>query len=215
MSTTPPSNSSRDRSGAGRHLPSIALFVVTAALLVAGDLASKSAAFASVAGAPLTLRSGAANDGSVIPAHAPRVIVPRVLALHLTVNRGAVFGLGQGGRWIFIVFSVVATIVIVTIFARSDPRRHVLHLTLAAVLAGALGNLYDRLRFGMVRDLLHLFPDVRLPFGWTWPDGRSCLYPWIFNVADVCLVVGLFVLLALMLRQDRAAALERRAAGAS
>ena len=65
---------------------------------------------------------------------------------------------------------------------------------LALVLGGALGNLYDRVVFGVVRDMLHLFPGVRLPYGWEWPGGGTTLYPWIFNLADVFLLAGVAVI---------------------
>ena len=52
---------------------------------------------------------------------------------------------------------------------------------LALVLGGALGNLYDRVRYGSVVD----FIEVHI-FGYHWPD---------FNVADSCIVVGACLLL--------------------
>ena len=51
--------------------------------------------------------------------------------------------------------------------------------------------------------MLLLFPGVKLPFGWHWPNGSDGLYPWIFNVADACLVIGLFFLMILMYRHER------------
>lgn len=192
-----------------RHVPALLRFALATLLLLGVDLWSKATSFDRVAGVPVVI----GDAGAVaIPPHDTTIVVPRVLGLHLTVNRGAVFGLGQGGRWIFAVFSVVASVVIVIVFGRSPRGAVVLHLALGAILAGALGNLYDRLRYGVVRDMLLLFPDVRLPFGWRWPDGSDGLYPWIFNVADVCLLVGLFILMILMYRHDRAVARARAAA---
>ena len=191
-----------ERQRAGRHVPAVMLFVMAVVVLVGADLAAKTQAFARVAPAAISL-SGDWTGRPVIPPHEPVIVIPKVLALHLTANTGAVFGIGKGGRWVFVVFSVVAAAVILTIFARSGARSWVLHLALAAVLAGALGNLYDRLRFGVVRDMVLLFPGVKLPFGWRWPGGAEGLYPWIFNVADVCLVVGLLVLMILMWREER------------
>jgi signal peptidase II len=197
---------------AGRSPRAIARFLFAAILLIAADLASKAIAFERVAGAPVTVHRD--SDPCAIPRHDMIVVVPKVLALRLTVNEGAVFGLGQGGRWIFIAFSVVAVGVIATVFARSASAHAVLHLSLASVLAGAIGNLHDRLRFGVVRDFLRLFPDVNLPFGWHWPGGDRALYPWIFNVADACLVVGLVVLMVLLHRHDRRTAAKGEAAPA-
>ena len=177
------------------------MFAVTAAVLLAADLVVKWQAFERVAGQPVALRGGAEGQAA-IPAHESVIVVRKLLALHLTANTGAVFGLGKGGRWVFVLFSIVASTVIITVFARSRARSRVLHVVLAMVLAGALGNLYDRLRFGVVRDMVLLFPGVKLPFGWRWPGGAEGLYPWIFNVADICLVAGLCVLVILMWRED-------------
>ena len=66
-----------------------------------------------------------------------------------------------------------------------------LHVALAFVLAGALGNLYDR-----------LWSQVRLPGDGVikyevrdFIDCSGLYYPWVFNVADVLLVVGVAMLL--------------------
>jgi signal peptidase II len=189
---------------AGRHQSAVLRFVVVLLVLLAADLAVKSWSYRTVAGQPVQVQR--AEDGTLppLPRHDSRVVVPRILALHLTLNRGAVFGLAEGGRWIFVAFSIVATGVILVTFSRSRAGAWVLHVTLAAVLAGALGNLYDRLMFGVVRDMFLLFPGVNLPFGWSWPDGSRGLYPWIFNVADVCLVAGLLVLVVITWRTDEA-----------
>jgi signal peptidase II len=81
-------------------------------------------------------------------------------------------------------------------------------VALALLLAGAVGNLYDRITFGVVRDMLWLFPGVKLPFGWTWPGGNDELYPWIFNVADAAMCVALVFLLWMMSRGDQSVAAE-------
>jgi signal peptidase II len=195
---------------AWRHPPAVIVFLAVTAVLLAADLATKSMAFDRVAGSPVSLERDAEGHLPPMPAHAPIIVIPNILALHLTANEGAVFGLGRGARWLLVGFSVIAVGVVATVFARSGARAIVLHVTLAAVLAGALGNLYDRVVFGVVRDMCWLFPGVKLPFGWRWPDGSDGLYPWIFNVADVCLVVSLVVLMIIMYRHDRAVARERR-----
>jgi signal peptidase II len=69
------------------------------------------------------------------------------------------------------------------------------HAALGLVLAGALGNLYDRVVYGAVRDMLHMLPGVRLPMGLRWPNGHDEVWPWIFNIADVSLLLGVGVLL--------------------
>ena len=65
------------------------------------------------------------------------------------------------------------------------------------VIGGAIGNVIDRIRFGAVVD----FIDV----------SRLGFFPWIFNVADAAITVGIILLLLDMLRQEnRARGLRRR-----
>src|SRR5215472_13647220 len=71
-------------------------------------------------------------------------------------NKGALFGIGQGYSWLFALLSLVAAAGIVYwLFVRGHASSWWLTVTLALILAGALGNLYDR---------LHLH-------GWRDPDG--------------------------------------------
>lgn len=181
--------------------------------VVFADLWLKAWSFANVADVPV---SASTCDGAAvfIPAHAPRTAIPRVLSLKLTTNTGAVFGIGRGSQSLFVIISLVATAVVLVSFARSHASNHLLHVALALILAGALGNLYDRLRFCAVRDMLYLFPGVHLPFGWTWPGtGLRELYPWIFNIADVALVCGVLLVLLLSWRQPRPPSAAEKAPG--
>lgn len=177
---------------AGRSGRAIMLFVAMTVVILAADLVIKYAAFRYVAGDPIPLTAELASDpyfSHRFP-HDPVPVVPGVLNLQLTTNTGAVFGLGKGGRWLFVVVSVVALAIIGRIFWRSPARATALHMSLALILAGALGNLYDRVVYSAVRDMFHLFPGSHLPFGFSWPDGSTMLYPWIFNLADAALIVG-------------------------
>jgi lipoprotein signal peptidase len=101
------------------------------------------------------------------------------------VNHGALFGLGNDysrlANGIFAVVSVVAAVAIVLWSLRASTARDLpLCAALGLILAGTLGNLYDRVVFDGVRDFLYFY--------WIeWP---------VFNVADCCLVVGAVLLLA-------------------
>ena len=183
------------RAPAGRCPRLIVIFLSVTVLILGVDLASKYLAFHHVADQPVRL--GEPGATATMYSHEPVTVVPGVLSLKLTVNEGAVFGLGQGNRLFFIAVSIVAAIVLLSIFYRSSARAYILHLALALVLAGALGNLYDRAVYGMVRDMFWIFPGATLPFGLTWPGGDHRLYPWVFNVADVALVVGVLTLVAI------------------
>jgi len=184
---------------AGRCPAAVMLFVATTTVMLSIDLATKYYAFAHVADEPVVNvheAAGTDEQEAMFWRQYPQdelgvVVIPKVLSLKLTTNQGAVFGMGKGNRWLFVAASAVALIVIGWVFVFSDARARWLHLALGLVLAGALGNLYDRLVYGVVRDMLHLFPG-------------SDIYPWIFNVADVALVIGVGLLMVLMLFGDKA-----------
>ena len=180
---------------------------------LAADLVSKSLAFARVAGEPVEvsrsdvlslIAQGRGLEG-LLPFHAPRVVAPYVLEFQLVLNKGAVFGLGAGRRWVFIMFTALAVGVGLWAFGRwTHARDRLAHLSIGLVLAGGLGNVYDRLVFACVRDFIHPLPGVRLPFGWHWPnDPSSEVWPWVSNVADLFLILGVAGLMLSMWRAPR------------
>ncbi|HEV3440179.1 MAG TPA: signal peptidase II [Gemmata sp.] len=100
------------------------------------------------------------------------------------VNHGALFGMGGSKKGtangFFAGVSVAAAIaILVWGLRRNTARDPWLMATLGLILAGTVGNLYDRLVFNGVRDFLYFY---RI----DWP---------VFNVADCCLVVGAGLLL--------------------
>ncbi|QEL16066.1 signal peptidase II [Limnoglobus roseus] len=104
------------------------------------------------------------------------------------VNHGALFGIGQQHKGlsngVFAVVCVVAAVAIGIWVSRGQARHdRWLCTALGLVCAGTLGNFYDRVVFGGVRDFLHFYKQYQ---GQEWP---------VFNVADCCLVVGACVLL--------------------
>ncbi len=105
------------------------------------------------------------------------------------VNKGALFGmrLWLDGMYdwlpnvVFTVVSILAALAITYWSTRpSTARDRYLCAALGLILAGTLGNLYDRLVFFGVRDFLHFYLI-------DWP---------VFNLADCCLVCGASLLLA-------------------
>lgn len=181
-------------------------------LLVAGagvaiDLWSKAVAFERVAGAPVVVRRedvlalGPGEINRLVPPHTPVNVVPHLLDFQLVLNPGAVFGVGAGRRWFFVVFTGVAIAFALWVFARwTTPRARVAHVGIGLIFAGGLGNLYDRLVHGCVRDFLHPLPGVRLPFGLRWPSGAPDVWPWVSNVADAFLLLGVALLMTSLWR---------------
>ncbi len=200
---------------AGRSTKAWALFLGTTAAGLVVDLWSKSAAFALIADAPVTIRREevmvATNLGSLIPPHDPVVVMPSVLELTLVLNPGAVFGIGAGKRWFFVIFTLFALSLATWIFAKkTDARDRWAHIALALVVSGGLGNLYDRVLFACVRDFLHPLPGVLLPFGLSWPGGSNELWPYVSNIADAFLLIGIGILVVYTWRKPEASAASDR-----
>jgi signal peptidase II len=177
------------------------VFVAATLFAVVSDLASKAWAFASIAEKPVVVRraevlsAGPAHLWTLIPVHESRVVVPRVLDLTLVLNPGAVFGIGAGKRWFFVMFTGIAVAACVVMFLRWRRRGDSLVCAaLGLVLGGGVGNLYDRLVFACVRDFLHPLPGVKLPLGWRWPWGGRDVWPYVSNIADLLLIVGVALL---------------------
>jgi signal peptidase II len=101
-------------------------------------------------------------------------------------NPSAAFGLSLGPATFYIIFSVVASLVVSYYIVKLPKRNHWPRIALAMILAGAVGNLIDRLRFGEVVDFIQVGLSERL----VWP---------IFNVADMGVSVGVVLLMLFFL----------------
>lgn len=189
---------------AGRCAGSWAILLTVLILGIGADLLSKHLAFEHIWHEPVALDRDVILDAPREwhpPSDAHVVVVLKVLDLRLVVNRGAVFGIGPGQRYFFIGFTLLALAIGLVVFAmKTRCGDRVAHFAIGLILAGAIGNLYDRIKFGAVRDFLNLFPNVHLPLGWTWPGGNSEIFPWVFNVADMLLLAGIGLLMIVMNR---------------
>ena len=102
----------------------------------------------------------------------------------MALNNGAAFGIFSGKPYLLAAVSIIALIIILSIFLFSGTKLKLVHIALGLFTAGVCGNLYDRLfNDGMVRD----FIDVVYWPGKHWPA---------FNVADslLCIGVGLMII---------------------
>jgi signal peptidase II len=160
-----------------RSPAALARLICTAAIGLSLDLWTKSLAQTHLMGA------------------SPYDFLPNWLSFEYVGNHGAVFGIAQGDRWIFLIVSFGALIFLCGLFATSG-RRPFYQIILGLLLAGVTGNMYDRIFFGYVRDMIHALP------GWHWPQWilrilplPAEVFPWIFNVADTMLCVGVGLML--------------------
>jgi signal peptidase II len=115
-----------------------------------------------------------------------------ILTLYRVHNTGIAFSLLAGTGVGLIVLTLVITIAVIVIWARSHDGGRLATIGFALILGGALGNLIDRLRFGHVIDFLLLHFGERTLF--------------VFNLADAALTLGPVVLILLYLRAENPAA---------
>ena len=201
------------RGGAARSTRAWTVLLLGAIMGVAVDLASKAIAFSTIGGSPvritkdMVLRAGEQGRslGSLIPPAEPVVVIPHLLNFTLVLNPGAVFGIGAGKTWFFIIFTIAALGLALWMFsAWTRPRDTMAHLAIALLLAGGLGNLYDRLVYACVRDFIHPLPGAELPFGWHMPiSGGREVWPYVSNVADLWLLIGIGMLMWFLWRGGR------------
>jgi signal peptidase II len=109
-------------------------------------------------------------------------------------NPGSAMGLFPVGRIFLVVVSAGASILLVYLYLKTDPRLKVRRMAMAAILGGAIGNLIDRIFYnGLVVD----FIDVGI--------GSSRFYT--FNIADIGVTVGgalLFLCILLEGKKEKA-----------
>jgi signal peptidase II len=126
--------------------------------------------------------------------HLPLEIVGDWIQLRLVYNEGAAFGLhlGEYSRWIFLVLSVIALIVLGSMMRTTHPGDRLRLGALGLVCGGAAGNLIDRLRSPQgVVDFLDIGVGAL-----RWPT---------FNVADSAITIGAIALATSLWLEGRAA----------
>lgn len=121
----------------------------------------------------------------------PWDILPPLFEFVMVWNRGVSYGFFQQstelGRWILIIGSILAAIWMGWWLWRETRRLSVVGLAL--LIGGAIGNAIDRAIYGAVADFIHFTP-------WG-------IFPYVFNVADAGIVVGVMVLLYESFRPSR------------
>lgn len=116
-------------------------------------------------------------------------IIPGFFNLTHIRNRGAIFGFfsHSESRVLFIILTLVSLValgLVIYYFFKTPSSQILMKISLSVILAGALGNLMDRLFRGYVIDFL----DFHIK-NWHWPS---------FNVADACITVGAFLLIFIL-----------------
>jgi signal peptidase II len=117
------------------------------------------------------------------------------LLFTLVRNDGISFGFFHANapwtRWAWAGFALAASVVLGLAVRRTD--KLITGLAMGLIIGGAVGNLIDRIRLGSVVDFLDVHPLIPI-------------FPWIFNIADAGITVGVLLLLADTLLGSRGAA---------
>ena len=100
--------------------------------------------------------------------------LPGVLQFTYVQNTGAAFSMLEGHTWVLTLVSAIVSAAIVVLLVKRVFSGRFGMVTLTMVLGGAVGNLIDRVAFGFVTDM---FQTLFMNFA-------------VFNVADICVVVG-------------------------
>ncbi|WP_339915015.1 signal peptidase II [uncultured Brevundimonas sp.] len=121
-------------------------------------------------------------------------VLPPFLRFSFVLNDGVSFGLLGGGtaRWLLSGFSIAVAVALGWWATRVD--RRLLITAIGLVMGGAVGNVIDRIRFGGVVDFID--------FSGTVIAGHR-VFPWIFNIADSAISVGVVLLIVDSLLSER------------
>lgn len=118
-------------------------------------------------------------------------ILPPYLRFTFVQNTGVSFGLFGGGeaRWGLAIFSIIVSAGLA--WWATQTHRRLLVTAIGFVMGGALGNVIDRVRFGYVVDFIDF--------------SGTGVFPWVFNIADSAITIGVVLLILDSLLSDKAA----------
>jgi signal peptidase II len=107
-----------------------------------------------------------------------------MVPLTLAFNKGAAFGIGVGedSRWFFVPVTLIALALLTVLFRQAAERDLLRVVSISLVASGAVGNLYDRIRWD--RGVVDFIGPIDLGL-WNFP---------IFNIADMAITCGAVLL---------------------
>ena len=110
-------------------------------------------------------------------------VIENFFYLTYVTNDGMAFGLSlPGGQIVLSLLSTIMTIVLGYFFWLERHGHILMKFSLSLIIAGALGNLFDRVTAGEVVDFIH----IKLGSFWEW---------YIFNIADTSVSIGMLLFL--------------------
>lgn len=109
-----------------------------------------------------------------------KTFIPNIVQFRYAENTGMAFSMFSGARWLFIVLTVIVCAFVLWYMFSNRCKSLWLYWSLGVVLAGGVGNLIDRVRFGYVVDFIE---PTFVNFA-------------VFNIADCAVTCGAVVLIA-------------------
>lgn len=113
--------------------------------------------------------------------------IPNFLSLTYVRNTGAAWSILEGQMWFFLLATVVVVGIAVYYLIKNIKGSKWLNFGISLIIAGALGNIIDRIRLGFVVDMFRT---------------EFMNFP-IFNIADCSLVIGVVLVLIYLFMEDR------------
>ena len=105
-------------------------------------------------------------------------LIKNLVELKSAHNYGAAFSMLSGNAWLFIVFTSLVIVGFTAFFLYKNEKSWLFNVSYVLITVGGIGNLIDRISLGYVRDYISI-----------------SFFPAIFNVADICITVGVIILL--------------------
>jgi signal peptidase II len=135
-----------------------------------------------------------------MPYGSSKRVIGNFVKITFIENPGMAFGLDVGPKMFLTIFTILASVVILYYIFRHRRDGKLIRISLAFILAGAIGNLIDRTFYGVIYSYSSLFYGrvvdfVQIDF-WNFTILGRTYTSWpIFNVADVSVTVGFLIIL--------------------
>ncbi len=107
-------------------------------------------------------------------------VISGVLNFTYIHNSGAVFGILKDHPWVFNSVTIIAVAVLIVLLVSGRVKKKTYIWAIGLIISGGIGNMIDRLSLKYVVDFI---------------DVRFIYFPYIFNIADCCVVIGCCLIL--------------------